>query len=72
VECEILAPRKLIVVAALTQTSNATIAGLNSTAVNPTKADFDAFLAEAGKLQHDFYVLSAALTADADVTVATS
>jgi hypothetical protein len=65
-------PRKLIVVAALTQTSNATIAGLNSTAVNPTKADFDALLAEAGKLQHDFYVLSGALSGDADVTVATT
>ncbi len=65
-------PRKLIVVAALTQTSNATIAGLPSTAVNPTKADFDRLLVEAGKLQADFYVLSAALTGDADVTVATT
>ncbi len=65
-------PRKLIVVAALTQTSNATIAAVHSTAVNPTKADFDALLAEAGKLQADFYVLSAALSGDADVTVATT
>jgi hypothetical protein len=45
-----------------TQTSNATIAGLPSTAVNPTKADFDRLLAEAGKLQADFYSLLALLT----------
>jgi hypothetical protein len=46
----------------LTQTSSATIAGLHSTAVNPTKADFDALLAEAGKLQADFYALVADLS----------
>jgi hypothetical protein len=45
-----------------TQTSNATIAGTHSTAVNPTKADFDALLVEAGKLQADFYSLIALLT----------
>jgi hypothetical protein len=48
-------------VAAVTQTSATTIAGLNSTAVNPTKADYDLLLAEGGKLQADFYVLRAAL-----------
>ncbi len=45
-----------------TQTSNATIAGTHSTAVNPTKADFDALLVEAGKLQADFYSLLALLS----------
>jgi hypothetical protein len=46
----------------LTQTSSSTIAGLHSTAVNPTKADFDALLVEAGKLQADFYALVAKLS----------
>ncbi len=64
-------PRKLIVVAALTQAAG-DIADTNSTAVNPTKADFDSLLVAAGKLQADFLVLSAALTGDADVTVATT
>jgi hypothetical protein len=72
VECELLEPRKLVVIAALTQTSAATIAGLNSTAVNPTKADYDLLLAEAGKLQADFYALKAGMNADADIAWATS
>lgn len=52
---------KVIVLAAPTQTSATTIANLHSTAVNPTKADFDALLAEAGKLQADYYALRAAM-----------
>jgi hypothetical protein len=59
-------------VAALTQTAATQIAGLNSTAVNPTKSDHDLLLAEAGKLQADFYVLKAALNSDADVAWATT
>jgi len=61
IEVDPIPPIKLIVLAALTQTSNATIAGLNSTAVNPTKADFDALLVEAGKMQADVYRIAGAL-----------
>lgn len=71
VEVATCKPRKLIVVAALTQAAG-DIADTPSTAVNPTKADFDSLLVAAGKLQADFIVLSAALTGDADVTVATT
>jgi hypothetical protein len=49
------APSVVTAPGALTETSAGTIAGLNSTAVNPTKADYDLLLAEAGKLQADFY-----------------
>ncbi|HZZ19159.1 MAG TPA: DUF2190 family protein [Opitutaceae bacterium] len=52
---------RVIVLAAPTQTASGTIAGLHSTAGAPTKADFDALLAEAGKLQNDFYLLRAGL-----------
>ncbi|ACB76697.1 hypothetical protein [Opitutus terrae] len=62
-------PIKLVVIAAPTQTADGTIAALNSTAVNPTKADFDALLAEAGKLQADYYALAAALATPALVKV---
>ena len=72
VEVALCKPRKLSVVAALTQTAATQIAGLNSTAVNPTKSDHDLLLAEAGKLQADFYVLKAALNSDADVAWATT
>jgi hypothetical protein len=57
------APSVVAAPGALTETSNATIAGLNSTAVNPTKADYDLLLAEAGKLQADFYADHAKLVA---------
>lgn len=71
VECELLPPRKLIVLAALTNVAG-DIADTNSTAVNPTKADFDSLLVAAGKLQADFLLLAAALNGDADVAYATT
>jgi hypothetical protein len=71
VEVALCAPKKLTVIAALTQTSATTIANLNSTAVNPTKSDHDLLLAEAGKLQADFYALKTGLAAG-DVTWATT
>ena len=58
-------PIKVVVLAAPTQTATGTIAALNSTAVNPTKADFDALLAEAGKLQNDYYLLRTAMSTPA-------
>jgi hypothetical protein len=62
-------PIKVVVIAAPTQTSAGTIAALHSTAVNPTKADFDALLAEAGKLQADYFVMANALASPALVKV---
>lgn len=64
-------PRKLIVLAALTNVAG-DIADTNSTAVNPTKADFDSLLVAAGKLQADFLLLAAALATGADVDYATT
>jgi hypothetical protein len=71
IEIALSKPRKLIVIAALTNTAG-DIADTNSTAVNPTKADFDSLLVAAGKLQADFLVLAAALNSDADIAYATS
>jgi len=71
VEVATCRPRKLIVLAALTNTSG-DIADTNSTAVNPVKTDFDSLLTAAGKLQADFLLLAAALNADADVAYATT
>ncbi len=71
VEVALCAPRKLIVLAALTNTAG-DIADTNSTAVNPTKADFDSLLVAAGKLQADFLLLAAAVNSDADVAYATT
>lgn len=71
VEVALCKPRKLIVLAALTNTAG-DIADTNSTAVNPTKSDFDSLLVAAGKLQADFLLLAAALNGDADVAYATT
>lgn len=62
-------PRKLIVLAALTSVAG-DIADTNSTAVNPTKSDFDSLLVAAGKLQADFHLLTTALNSGADVAYA--
>jgi hypothetical protein len=71
VEITLCEPRKLIVLAALTSVAG-DIADTNSTAVNPTKADFDSLLVAAGKLQADFHLLVAALKSDADIDFATT
>jgi len=71
VEVQPCEPRKLIVLAALTNVAG-DIADTNSTAVNPTKADFDSLLVAAGKLQADFLLLAAAVNSDADVAYATT
>lgn len=71
VEVELCEPRKLIVLAALTNTAG-DIADTNSTAVNPTKTDFDSLLVAAGKLQADFLLMAAALKDGADIDYATT
>lgn len=71
VEVVLCEPRKLIVLAALTNTTG-DIADTNSTAVNPTKADFDSLLVAAGKLQADFLLLAAAVKDGADIDYATT
>lgn len=71
IEVAVQKPRKLIVLAALTNTAG-DIADTNSTAVNPTKADFDSLLVAAGKLQADFLLLAAALKTGADIDYATT
>jgi hypothetical protein len=64
------AARKLIVLAALTNTAGDIADTLDR--VNPTKADFDSLLVAAGKLQADFLLLAAALATGADVDYATT
>jgi hypothetical protein len=71
VEVQLCEPRKLIVLAALTSAAG-DIADTNSTAVNPTKSDFDSLLVAAGKLQADFHLLVAALKSEADIDFATT
>lgn len=71
VEMTMCEPRKLIVLAALTNVAS-DIADTNSTAVNPTKADFDSLLVAAGKLQADFLLLAAAVKDGADIDYATT
>ncbi|HSI08827.1 MAG TPA: capsid cement protein [Rariglobus sp.] len=69
IEVRMQVPRKLIVLAALTNVAG-DIADTPSTAVNPTKADFDSLLVAAGKLQADFLLLVAALKTGADIDYA--
>lgn len=71
VEVQLCEPRKLIVLAALTNVAG-DIADTNSTAVNPTKADFDSLLVAAGKLQADVLLIAAALASGADIDFATT
>lgn len=71
IEVEPCKPRKLVVIAALGN-ANGAIAAINSTAVNPTKADFDLLLAACEKLADDVRAIATGLSADADITLATS
>jgi hypothetical protein len=64
------APVKVVVIAALGN-ANGAIAALNSTAVNPTKADFDALLAATETLADDVRAIAAALATPAEVKVLT-
>lgn len=50
--------------------ANGVIAALNSTAVNPTKADFDALLAAAETLADDVRAIHAALVANGQILAA--
>jgi hypothetical protein len=70
VECELLPPRKLIVIAALGNT-NGEIAALTSSATT-TQAEFEALRDKCEELADDVRAIAAALNGSADVALATT
>ena len=70
VECELLPPRKLIVIAALGNT-NGEIAALSSSATT-TQAEFNALRDKCEELSDDVRAIAAALDGSADVALATT